>query len=93
METIAERLQERFVAEDGSHLDAPAAEPVVEDAAMRFSDAPVQDFVPLVVEHQAADELRATGRRAAGRGVRCRRTRQVPSPSGRDHRCGSSSTS
>jgi len=36
-------------------------ERAVDDAAAPYADAPVQEFVPLLVEHEARDELRQQG--------------------------------
>ena len=48
---------------NGNKPDPELIEQAVDDAAGGFADAPVQDFVPLLVEHDARDELREEGMR------------------------------
>jgi hypothetical protein len=59
--TIADRLSEEFVTETGDAAAPDHVGEVVTSAAERLSDAPVQDFVPLLVENAARDQLHQEG--------------------------------
>ena len=63
VELVEHRLSEDLVDEHGQAAPADVVAEVVEEKATALSDAPVQDFVPLLVEHQARDELRQRGLR------------------------------
>jgi hypothetical protein len=63
VEVVKDRLQDDLVDEDGRPAEPEQVERVVEEKAESFADAPVQEFVPLLIEHQARDELRAQGLR------------------------------
>ena len=57
---LIERLVMRF-----PHLPGEVIEHVVTAAHHRFADAPIRDFVPLLVEHDAVDLLWAYAGSAA----------------------------
>jgi hypothetical protein len=61
VEIVTRRLQEELVDEAGHPAVPSEVETVVAAKAQRLADAPVQEFVPLLVEHQARDELRGHG--------------------------------
>ena len=63
VETVKQRLQEDLVDEQGRPAAPADIERVVTAKAESLSDAPVQEFVPLLIEHQARDELRQRGLR------------------------------
>jgi hypothetical protein len=58
---LAERLSEELVDAAGKPADGAHVAEVVQHAAERLADAPIQDFVPLLVENEARDELRHEG--------------------------------
>jgi hypothetical protein len=58
---MADRLSEEFVTETGDAAEPDHVGAVVASAAERLSDAPVQDFVPLLVENAARDQLHQEG--------------------------------
>jgi hypothetical protein len=58
---VKERLSRDLVDDRGNPVDPDAVTKVVDDARAQFTDAPVQEFVPLLVEHTARDELRQAG--------------------------------
>jgi len=66
MDDIADRLQARFADADGHHADDDEIDDIVHLKADAFADARLQEFVPLLVEHQASDELRDRGMRPVG---------------------------
>ena len=57
LDAIAEDLSSRLVDEEGRSPSPDDVKQAVEDKARALSDAPVQDFVPLLAEHAARDEL------------------------------------
>ena len=61
LETLKRRLSTELVDERGRAPDADAVDAVVVATADHLADAPIQDFVPLLVEHQALDERRRRG--------------------------------
>jgi len=61
LDLVQERLRDDLVDEGGNRAPADEVEAVVADKAEALADAPVQDFVPLLVEHQAREELRHHG--------------------------------
>jgi len=58
---MTERIEEHLVDADGNAASSDVVAAVVEDKAARLEDAPVQEFVPLLVENQARDELHQRG--------------------------------
>ncbi len=61
IDAIAGRLAEEFVTDTGDAPEPDHLDEVVGSAAERLSDAPVQDFVPLLVENAARDQLHQEG--------------------------------
>ena len=61
VETVKARLQDELVDEGGRPAEPGDVEEVVDAKAQALADAPVQEFVPLLIEHQARDELRRRG--------------------------------
>jgi hypothetical protein len=61
VDAVKLRLQEDLVDEQGQPAVPDDIARVVEATADSFADAPVQEFVPLLIEHQARDELRHQG--------------------------------
>jgi hypothetical protein len=61
LDTLKRRLNTELVDENGNSPDANDVDAVVVATADHLADAPIQDFVPLLVEHQALDELRRRG--------------------------------
>ncbi len=58
---VKDRLSDDLVDERGNPADPSAVAKVVDEASAQFAEAPVQEFVPLLVEHSARDELRQEG--------------------------------
>ena len=58
---MSERIEENLVDADGNAASSDVVAAVVEDKAARLEDAPVQEFVPLLVENQARHELHQRG--------------------------------
>jgi hypothetical protein len=58
---VKQRLHDELVDEQGRAADPDDVSRVVDAKAESFADAPVQEFVPLLIEHQARDELRQHG--------------------------------
>lgn len=63
IEPLTDRLADDLVDEDGEPADPDVVQQAVEEAAAPYTDAPVQEFVPLLVEHEARDDLRQQGLR------------------------------
>ena len=61
VEVMKQRLQEELVDEQGHPAEPDDVASVVEAKAESLSEAPLQEFVPLLIEHQARDELRQHG--------------------------------
>lgn len=61
VEQLKGRLRNDLVDDDGNAPDAVEVDHVVEAAAEGLADAPIQEFTPLLIEHQARDELRERG--------------------------------
>jgi len=61
VEIVKQRLQEELINEQGQPPEPGAVATVVDAKAEVLADAPVQEFVPLLIEHQARDELRQQG--------------------------------
>ena len=57
IDEVKSRLQADLTDSNGNKPDPELIEQAVDAAAAGFADAPVQDFVPLLVEHDARDEL------------------------------------
>jgi hypothetical protein len=53
IEKVVDRLSDRFPTIDRGHVEELAREEQAE-----FADAPVRDFVPVIVEHKVMEELR-----------------------------------
>jgi hypothetical protein len=60
---MTERIGEHLVDDDGNAAESGVIEAVVAENAASLEDAPVQEFVPLLVENQARDELHQQGLR------------------------------
>ena len=60
---VADRLSKELVDEHGAPADPEQVKAAVEAAGAELADAPVQEFVPLLVEHEARQELRQQGLR------------------------------
>jgi hypothetical protein len=58
---MTERIGEHLVDGDGNPPESALVDEVVDDTASRFEDAPVQEFVPLLVENEVRDELHQRG--------------------------------
>jgi hypothetical protein len=61
LESLVDRLEDDLVDEDGASPDRQHITDIVSDVASKFEEAPVQDFVPLLVEHDARDVLADEG--------------------------------
>jgi hypothetical protein len=58
---LAERLADEYVTETGEAAPADHVGEIVDAVAEPLADAPVQEFVPLLVENAARDRLHAEG--------------------------------
>jgi hypothetical protein len=58
---IKAHLQDELVNADGNAVDPDDVATVVDAAATSFEDAPVQEFTPLLIEHDARNALRDKG--------------------------------
>ena len=58
---VKQRLRQDLVDELGHPVKPDDVSTVVDAKAEEFADAPVQEFVPLLIEHRARDELRQKG--------------------------------
>jgi hypothetical protein len=65
MSSIANRLADGLVTTSGEPASQRHVEEIVEATAKSFAGARLQQFVPLLVEHQARDTLRREGMRRA----------------------------
>jgi hypothetical protein len=63
VQSVEQRLHEDLVDETGCPADPNDVDRAADDSAEILADAPVQEFVPLLIEHQARDELRKHGLR------------------------------
>jgi hypothetical protein len=61
VEILKRRLQEDLIDTQGQPPEPDDVSRVVDAKVESLAHAPVQDFVPLLVEHQARDELRQQG--------------------------------
>jgi hypothetical protein len=61
IKSIADRLAEEYVTESGESAPRDHVEKVVEAVAEPLAEAPVQDFVPLLVENAARNQMHAEG--------------------------------
>jgi hypothetical protein len=60
---ISRRIRAGLVDDHGRHPEVEEVRQVVEETAAELADAPIQDFVPLLTEHQARDALHGAGLR------------------------------
>ena len=63
VDAVMQRLGEDLVNARGQRAEPKEVERVVRAKAQTLSDAPLQEFVNLLIEHQARDELRERGLR------------------------------
>jgi hypothetical protein len=61
VEHVKERLLQELVDEEGRRPDPERVAQAVESAAEPLADAAVQEFTPLLIEHDARDALRDDG--------------------------------
>jgi hypothetical protein len=61
VEPIKQRLKDDLVNDEGDRPDPAQVDVVVETTAESLATAPVQEFTPLLIEHQARDALRRAG--------------------------------
>ena len=58
IDAVKDRLSSELVDQEGHPADPDQVARAVETAGAELADAPVQEFVPLLVEHDAREELR-----------------------------------
>ena len=58
---VKQRLHDELVDHEGVPADPVDVDRVVDAKAASFAEARVQEFVPLLIEHEARDELRQHG--------------------------------
>jgi hypothetical protein len=58
---LAERLADEYVTETGDAVPADHVGAIVDAVAEPLAKAPVQEFVPLLIENAARDRLHAEG--------------------------------
>ncbi len=61
VEPVKERIKADLVDERGNPASPDVIDSIVEAKAASIADASVQEFMPLLVEHEARDELRHRG--------------------------------
>ncbi|HEY1278566.1 MAG TPA: hypothetical protein VGF22_02755 [Acidimicrobiales bacterium] len=61
IDSVAERLADEYVTASGEALAREHVADVVAKAAEPLADAPVRDFVPLLVENAARDRMHDEG--------------------------------
>ncbi len=61
IESIADRLADEYVTASGEAPERDHVADVVAEVAEPFADAPVQEFVPLLVENAARDRMHQEG--------------------------------
>ena len=61
VEPVKNRIKADLVDERGNPADPEEIDTIVDAKAATLSEAPVQEFTPLLIEHQARDELRQHG--------------------------------
>jgi hypothetical protein len=61
VEAVKQRLHNELVDEQGRPPEPSDVDRVVDEKAASFAEAPVQEFTPLLIEHQVRDELRQHG--------------------------------
>lgn len=61
IDSIADRLADELVTTTGEPVSHDHVVDVVEAAAKPFADAPLQQFVPLLVENAARNQFRREG--------------------------------
>ena len=59
--TVTQRLEGDLVDSEGRPAEPDEVERVVRAKAESLADAPLQEFLTLLIEHEARDELRARG--------------------------------
>jgi hypothetical protein len=69
IDSIADRLAHELVTTAGEPVSHDHVVDVVEAAAKPFADAPLQQFVPLLVENAARSQFRREGIRRATAGA------------------------
>ena len=58
---VMQRLEGDLVDADGRPAEPDEVERVVREKAESLGDAPLQEFLTLLIEHEARDELRTRG--------------------------------
>ena len=61
LDTLKHQLHYELVDEEGNPADAQDVDDVVTATREHLADEPVQDYVPLLIDHEARDELRRRG--------------------------------
>ena len=61
LEDMKHRLHDELVDEHGRPAEPDQVDRVVDSKAESLAGAPVQEFIPLLIEHEARDELRHHG--------------------------------
>ena len=61
LEHVKQRLHDELVDETGRPAEPDEVDSVVDAKAESLAEAPVQEFIPLLIEHAARDELRQHG--------------------------------
>jgi len=61
LQRLADRLEETLTDDEGRPAERDVVEQVVAEQAAPLEDAPIQEFVPLIVENKSRDELRHRG--------------------------------
>lgn len=61
VDQLKQRLEDELVGDDGQPAPAEEIRRVVDDSAEALAEAPIQDFVPILIEHDARAELRRGG--------------------------------
>lgn len=84
LRSLKRRLRDELVDDNGRPADPNHVDRVVEAKAQSLADAPVQEFLPLLIEHQARDELREHGlHRTLGEIDATANSSEVPSGAGK----------
>lgn len=61
LDTVTARLEKAFVDPSGQPPRREEVAAVVEEESQKYADAPVQDFVTLLTEHDSREALRERG--------------------------------
>jgi hypothetical protein len=61
IDAVKSRLQGELIDEHGRSADPEQVAQMVERASADMADAPLQEFVPLLIEHEARQQLRQQG--------------------------------